>query len=674
LTTRTERFRPLALAVLLAVTALSAPAQENPAIGDAVTEAGSTATRSQAYFHLMKATLAAQQGRVRELLAEIRLATKIDPDSAELRAESASLLLSLGQRVEAEKQARAALKLDPDQPVALRLLGDVAAARALSGRGDEKSRDEAIRLYEKLVAGSDADDDTLGVLARLKFAAGDIDGAIEVSNRLAERRKGDVRLTLRISRMLREAGRDAAALETLLNFLATHGEQEILLPHISELARKTEMWMAVERACARWLEIDPEATALRKLRGEALLQQDDYAGAVAELERVLEEDRLDPLLLFHLTTAYGSLGRLADAAETARSLEVALPGNPSVQAVLGDTLARQGRWREAVDALRAALEGFIAEDAGAARRDVVRRRIALLYLDQERTAEAADVIDDLEQADDSDNIELRFRRAIAESDLGAARKAIGRLRDVDEHGRAALLEGEELVVEGKVGRARAKFKEASSKLGMGVWARVGEIWRANDRAAEGEKALRGWVEDDPENAEAHFSLGGFLEREGRFDDGEASLREALRLDPSHANALNYLGYAMADRNERLEEALVYIRRALEIDPWNGAYLDSLGWVYFRLGRLDEAREPLERAAREYPADATVLEHLGDLYRRLGENEEALTMWRRALDAGAERVDELRSKIEAAESETAAAQVSGDGSGARSSDSENLRHP
>ena len=88
-----------------------------------------------------------------------------------------------------------------------------------------------------------------------------------------------------------------------------------------------------------------------------------------------------------------------------------------------------------------------------------------------------------------------------------------------------------------------------------------------------------------------------------------------------------------------------IERALEVDEWNGAYLDSLGWVYYQLGRHEDAREPLERAARELPRDPTVLEHLGDLYLTLGERENALTAWGRALEADPADPRLLRGKIE-----------------------------
>jgi tetratricopeptide (TPR) repeat protein len=95
--------------------------------------------------------------------------------------------------------------------------------------------------------------------------------------------------------------------------------------------------------------------------------------------------------------------------------------------------------------------------------------------------------------------------------------------------------------------------------------------------------------------------------------------------------LNYLGYMLADRNTHLEEALTLIKKALDLDPQNGAYLDSLGWAYFKLGNYDQAEENLRRAADKSPNDATIQDHLGELYARTNRFKLAATHWERALD-------------------------------------------
>ena len=86
-------------------------------------------------------------------------------------------------------------------------------------------------------------------------------------------------------------------------------------------------------------------------------------------------------------------------------------------------------------------------------------------------------------------------------------------------------------------------------------------------------------------------------------------------DPKNAMTLNYLGYMLADRDTRLEEALGYIRRAVALDPQNGAYLDSLGWAYYKLGNYDLAEENLRRASERINNDPTVHQHLASFTRR-----------------------------------------------------------
>jgi tetratricopeptide (TPR) repeat protein len=88
---------------------------------------------------------------------------------------------------------------------------------------------------------------------------------------------------------------------------------------------------------------------------------------------------------------------------------------------------------------------------------------------------------------------------------------------------------------------------------------------------------------------------------------------------------------MADRGTHLEEALGYIKKAVELDPQNGAYLDSLGWAYFKLGNYELAEENLRKASERIGNDATVQDHLGDVYQKMGRLKQAAAHWQRALE-------------------------------------------
>jgi tetratricopeptide (TPR) repeat protein len=127
-----------------------------------------------------------------------------------------------------------------------------------------------------------------------------------------------------------------------------------------------------------------------------------------------------------------------------------------------------------------------------------------------------------------------------------------------------------------------------------------------------------------------FLRGELAERQKHYEPAEQFFRQALELDPNSAMTMNYLGYMLADKGTRLTEALKLIRKAVELEPMNGAYLDSLGWAYFKLGQYELAEENLRQAAERDRTDPTVHEHLGDLYEKTGRIRLAAAQWELSL--------------------------------------------
>jgi tetratricopeptide (TPR) repeat protein len=133
---------------------------------------------------------------------------------------------------------------------------------------------------------------------------------------------------------------------------------------------------------------------------------------------------------------------------------------------------------------------------------------------------------------------------------------------------------------------------------------------------------------------------------GTPDSTVKALEGALRLEPANAEANNFLGYYLADRGEDLDRAASLIERALKQEPDNAAFLDSLAWVYFQLGRLQEARANIERAiaVQGDSADNVILDHAGDISMALGDIESAIERWERAIQMDHEQPDLLRKKV------------------------------
>ena len=120
------------------------------------------------------------------------------------------------------------------------------------------------------------------------------------------------------------------------------------------------------------------------------------------------------------------------------------------------------------------------------------------------------------------------------------------------------------------------------------------------------------------------------ERDGNWAAAMRDFDNALILSPNQFQVLNYLGYSLVERGERLEEALSMIQLAVAAQPQAGYIIDSLGWVQYKLGYYNEAVSQLERAAELMATDPIVNDHLGDSYWAVGRKVEARFQWRRAL--------------------------------------------
>jgi Putative Zn-dependent protease, contains TPR repeats len=192
-----------------------------------------------------------------------------------------------------------------------------------------------------------------------------------------------------------------------------------------------------------------------------------------------------------------------------------------------------------------------------------------------------------------------------------------------------------------------------------VYLKLAEVYDKGKRFDEMAKALDAaekLSESRDEKEGVWFMRGAMFEKMKKLDQAEAEFRKVLDGNPDNPAALNYLGYMLADKNVRLQEALTMITKALAKEPNNGAYLDSLGWVYFRLGRLSEAEENLRRALERTPRDPTVHDHLGDVLMKQSKVKDAIGQWQSSLkewdtsapaDVDPVEIAKVKSKLESA---------------------------
>jgi tetratricopeptide (TPR) repeat protein len=132
----------------------------------------------------------------------------------------------------------------------------------------------------------------------------------------------------------------------------------------------------------------------------------------------------------------------------------------------------------------------------------------------------------------------------------------------------------------------------------------------------------------------YFYLAIVLEKQNKFSEAVESLETAIKHNPKSARAYNYLGYLFADKNINIDRSFSLIQKALKIDPGNGAYLDSLGWVYYRKGDYKQALKNILMAEKELnrvkTPDPVVYDHLGDIYKKMGNISKAVNYWEKSI--------------------------------------------
>ncbi len=180
---------------------------------------------------------------------------------------------------------------------------------------------------------------------------------------------------------------------------------------------------------------------------------------------------------------------------------------------------------------------------------------------------------------------------------------------------------------------------------------LGDVFRSMERYEDAAAAYSRAIDLIPEPAKNHWFLfyarGIANERTKHWEQAEADFKKALELSPDQPLVLNYYGYSLVEKHQRLEEAQKMIEKAVAARPTDGYITDSLGWIFYTVGKYKEAVAPMERAVELVPLDPVITDHLGDVYWKVGRKREANFQWRRALsfkpdDKVAERI---RRKLE-----------------------------
>lgn len=546
---------------------------------------------------------------------------------------------------------------------------------------------KAVEVLEAAAKTSPGHRMVLSMLVEAQLAAGENDGAIESLRLLVRVESANAEHRIRLAELL--AGRDehaeavAVLADTPPEMAPSPRLKQILARELHLVGRNQEALALVDELAGRF----PGNDGMRRLRAAILSGLTRYRDAIAELEPLARKE-LDPerrsqdvLLLARLKERVGEGDQAAELITA--SLED-FHGESRVEAMiaLAGILERSGRAGEAEQQLREALGkatgsdlvqlgGALAEilngqdqydqaydlysdlrrrvGGGAAAEPLAWRQV-LLATAHKNWQQVLELLPGLQPGD-------RAELAAAVDQLKAT--ALAGLGRVDEAltflaSSTALSPEQARVKRWEILEDTGRGAELSTELEgiAGSGKKEDQLFAVQmlqrfERYAEAVPLFEKLLAGDPDSPELTFGLAVAYERSGQRAPAIRLFEKLLDRDPNHAGSLNYLGYMFAERGEQLDRALGLILRAVSLEPDNGAYVDSLGWTYYQLGRYAEAREQLEWAVRLIGEDATLHEHLGAVYSKLDQLDKAKRAFQKALllETKSERKAEIQKRLD-----------------------------
>lgn len=481
--------------------------------------------------------------------------------------------------------------------------------------------------------------------ATILLERGEYDGAEGIIRQGLKRYPGDNLLTLLLSGVYRESGRSGKAIALLENHLKNlSGQQDgdafpslydeltrlyleageekkalDLLAHLPGAARNPDMDV---------FHIQVLVSVGRHAEAEELLQnllkeQPDLPGAWTELGQILEREKKFPQAL----AAYEESARRE-------------PENPEIRFRMMELFIKGGRTDKALESLEEARpDGSMYIQA------------ALRFADAGLFKEAVALLAKAEKNDaDPDEVALLSSLLIQENPDAVSLDALNPLENINKNHplyEAALRQKTRIYMRTEnYEKARDTVFEARllSPGTKELWGLEAYILSKAGKIGEAEELLREALETWPGDEDVLFALATIQYQSGKKDEAMRAMEDFLVQNPRNSQALNYVGYTLAESNTDLDRAFVLINTALDQEPDADYIVDSLAWVQYRMGDYDAAWKNIKRCISLGGDNATMWEHYGDIALKLGKTEEAAKGYAEALARKPDNSDTLREKL------------------------------
>lgn len=594
-------------------------------------------------YEFLLAKLAADEGRFDEALSRIDKVIAKSPDDPVLRYERAMMLIDAGRMDKAEAELRQVLAKTPDFYDANRVLGRVLLDR---GTTDRARVEEALKYLQAAYKASPDDFSTGLAVAHILTSLNRIPEAERVLATMVERAPDQRQLNFQYAQVLTKLGRGSESKQYLERVVAV---DPTYTPAIMQLLDIYEQGSEFGKGAALLqplIDEDPLNLEIQRQQAFFYLRAGDSRNARDRFRALVQADPKDARSAFYLAESLNDLEQYAEAEELFRKLHEADPKDVDVIASYGLSLSGQKKWDEASRQFQHLLTvGDLPDHTSA----LARTQLAYIDLQKgnyEAAIETAKTIFVFRDKPNTQAINIALealRKQKKYAEMVTLLDPLVQRFATDPFVNARYVEA--LTRSGQGGKA-AQHAALQTRTGTRNTIAAAEAYVQAGDVPAAVALMKAAAKAKPDDVELHFQLGSVQERAGDREGAEKTFLALLEKNPEHAPSLNYLGYMWAESGKNLERAHEMLLRAVSQEPNNGAYVDSLGWVYYRMGNLELAEKYLTDAASLLPRDATVHEHLGDVLAQRGDMQRALQSYRTALslDPEGKETEKIRSKI------------------------------
>jgi tetratricopeptide (TPR) repeat protein len=594
-------------------------------------------------YEFILSKLAADDGRFDEALSRIDKIVAKNPQNSVLLFERAMILVDASKMDAAEAELRKVVAMQPNFFDAERVLGRVLLDRA----GNDRTKvDEALLHLQNAFRINPDDIGTGMAISQIYQASSRPAEAEKVLSAMLERAPDQRGLNYAYAQVLTKLGRGAESLKYLERAVEVDPSFALAIQQLVEIYQSTNQWQKAADVLQPLINDDPTNLDFQRQQAYFYLRAGLPEKARARFTSLLAADPKDTRTQFYLAESLSDLEKYDEAERIYRQLLEKTPDDPDLLVSFG--LSQMGR-KNYDDAARTFRTLLGLADIPEGARMIAKTQLAFIDLQKGNFQVAIDAVKPLFVFHDKPNPQPINIALDALKKQKRYSDAVTLLQPLaDKYASDPFVNARYIEMLARAGdKDRARVVAATqTKFGVRNTISAAEAYVHADQYDAAAGVIKDALRSKPDEVDLQFELGAVVERSGDKAAAEKTFLEILDKNPENTGALNYLGYMWAEQGVHLERAATMLTKAVTLEPRNGAYLDSLGWTYFRQGKLDLAEKFLNDAAQILPRDATVHEHLGDVVAKRGDAIRALSLYRVALTLDPESKDEakLRSKI------------------------------